>query len=203
HKDGTVRLLDTTTGKELRRFPGRSGAIASVAFSANGKLLIAQGGEGVVYFWEVATGKETRQFATSAPVAYHAYETGLALSPDGKVLARREEMHALRLWDVASGKEIQRYNGHSGPVSALAFSRDGQRLASAGRHDICLWDPNTGQELGRRPVAVNRELWPAVAFTADDKAVVAATAPRGENTDQIVHRWEVPAGKELQDWTLK
>ena len=37
----------------------------------------------------------------------------------------------MKIWDSATGKELFALKGHAGSVSGVAFSPDGQRLASA------------------------------------------------------------------------
>src|SRR5262249_925408 len=54
-----------------------------------------------------------------------------------------------RLWDGRTGKQLHVLRGHISPVTILAFSPDGKRLASAGAGDrvISLWDVDTGREV--------------------------------------------------------
>lgn len=52
--DGTARLWDVATGKELMVFRAHEGGIRSVAVSPDGKTLAtAGGGDNTVRFWKI------------------------------------------------------------------------------------------------------------------------------------------------------
>ena len=74
-------------------------------------------------------------------VIYH-----VAISPDGKTLATGGLDGTIRLWDVDTGKFIKCLLGHNSWVFRLAWSPDGNTLASAGAYDgsVGLWDVKTG-----------------------------------------------------------
>ncbi len=55
----------------------------------------------------------------------------LAFSPDGRYLAIGDKGGPIHIWDVKRGKRLRTLEGHRGPVCRLAFSADGQTLASA------------------------------------------------------------------------
>ena len=97
--DGTIRLLDFVTGKELKKLEGRGSYIESNAFSPDGATLASGRGDGIIKLWDVVTGKElkTLQGHTSAVEV-------LAFSADGTVLASKSR-EAVKTWDTTSGKE--------------------------------------------------------------------------------------------------
>jgi RNA polymerase sigma factor (sigma-70 family) len=76
-------LLDTATGKELRRFQGHTDAIKSLAFSPDGKLLASAGKDTAVFLWEIQSGKQVAKFVAQFPVE------SIIFSPDGKTLRIR------------------------------------------------------------------------------------------------------------------
>ena len=54
----------------------------------------------------------------------------------------------MKIWDSATGKELFALKGHAGRVASVAFSPDGQRLASGSRDQtVKIWDSATGKEL--------------------------------------------------------
>lgn len=185
--DPALHLRDVETGKLIRKFEGHTEIESySVAFSPDGRLLASGGKDKEILVWEVATGVLRHRFADQAfPVS------ALAFSPDSRVLASGGGEKLIRLWDMESGSQLRALAGHRDWVSSIAFSHDGRRIASAG----CDWGFHRGHDWplpeGRGPEQSEWKLWDtatgdsirtvaepgrmlAVAFTADDKALVCA-----------------------------
>jgi len=60
--DGTIRLCDFASQKELSVLKGHTAAVTSVAFSPDGKQIISGSMDNTLRLWDVASGKELGQF---------------------------------------------------------------------------------------------------------------------------------------------
>ena len=80
-----VRLWDLQTGQETRRFIGSAGPGRSLAFSSDGKTLLAGGASDTALLWEVATGRERLRLRGHRNwIESVAFSPGRRFSPDGQ-----------------------------------------------------------------------------------------------------------------------
>lgn len=146
--DGAVRLLSPDTADESAILRGHHDAVRSVAFSPDGTKLVSSGQDREILLWNATTGERIRSLGRPGtnPVQL------VAFSPLGNDVAVGEisgSPQAIILVDPQTGDIRSRLAGHDSGVSALAFSPDGQTLATAGGdRTIKIWSTSDGQERG-------------------------------------------------------
>jgi Tol biopolymer transport system component len=190
-EDGTVRVWDAATGKEVFLLTEHKTHTYGVAFSPDGKYLASSSGgrgenpnvQGEVIIWEAATGKVAHTLKGHVSAIY-----SVAFSPDGKRLASASADRTVRLWDTTSGKEVLTLQGHRYKVFSVAFGPDGKHVASADDRVVKLWDATTGKRV--LSLAGHGSAVYTLAFSPDGKRLASA------GTDGMVKVWDVTAGKE-------
>ena len=144
-KDGTVRLWDSATGRAIRLLGKHKHYAFSLAFQPGSQLLASGGDEGDILIWDTTTGSLVRTLPKSTDTIY-----ALAYSPDGGLLVsghgyppREEANHmrghgVVRCWEASTGRLIRTLCGHTQNVMGVAFSPDGQILASVSGSSIAV-----------------------------------------------------------------
>ena len=101
-------------------------AVFGVAFAPDGRTLYTAADDGLVRFWDAATGKGLR-----ALPAHKGGVLALAVTADGRLLASGGRDGTVALWDARSGRLLHRLTGHRWDVESLALSPEGKWLAAS------------------------------------------------------------------------
>ncbi len=121
--DKTVRLWDAAAGTVRATLSGHSDEVRAVAFSPDGKWLASAGRDKTVRIWDVAAGELARVLQTEDILA------GVAFSADSGVVAAAGH-RTVFAWRVDDGARIETLGDWKADHKSIAFSPDGQRLAT-------------------------------------------------------------------------
>jgi WD40 repeat protein len=75
--DGTIKLWDIATGREIRTLYGHLNWVNSVAFSANGRTIASGSDDNTTRIWDISIGKEIAQFIVFSDGEW------VVITPDG------------------------------------------------------------------------------------------------------------------------
>jgi len=181
--EGTARVWDAATGKELAVLRGHQDTLLSAAFSGNGRRVLTVSADQTVRVWDAATGQEL------AALRGHEAVWSAAFGGDGRRVLIVSADKTARVWDAVTGQELVVLRGHEAVWSA-AFGGDGRRVLTASDDKtVRVWDAATGQELAVLR-GHERSVWSA-AFSGDGRRVVTAS------DDKTARVWDAVTGQAL------
>jgi WD40 repeat protein/tRNA A-37 threonylcarbamoyl transferase component Bud32 len=184
-KDRTVRLWEVETGRELRCLADLGQEVRAVAFSPDGRLLLAACGSSL-RLWDADTGKEEGRF-----VGHTDLVRDVAFLGDGGRAVSCGEDRTVRVWDVPAGREVQRLGRHRAALACLAVAADGRRLLVGGRDQaLVLYEVSTGKELQR--LAAPRGQVLSAALSPDGHYALSG------HFDTVLRLWDLATGRELR-----
>lgn len=214
HEDGTIKFWDVKTKQHLKSFSGHTDQVLDLAFHPQGTVLASSGLDHTIKLWDIATGiclqTLTEHTDTIWSVTFNRQGTHLASAS----FDRTAKLWAIAVQDTAQSRSEKPTNppslasvsvhclytlqGHTGTVNDVAFSPDGQILASSSYdHTIRLWNTDTGQCL--RVLRGHHDCVWSVNFTSDSKTIISG------GQDCTVKFWDAATGqclKTLQGSTL-
>ena len=197
--DNTARIWDIQKGKNMTTLKGHTDGIYSVAFSPDGKTIATGSIDETVRLWNAQTGEHKTILQHSSAVR------SIAFSPDGKTIATgsfgennnpelastkntgieiRYELFKMRdinidsplkVWDVSTGKLIDTHSGHTNRIVSIAYSPDGNIIAT-GSDDktVRLWDAHTIEHI--KTFTGHTEYVNTVAFSPDGKTLMSGSS---------------------------
>ena len=198
NRDNTVYLWNAATGESkgtLERVG--KGSIKSFVYSPDGNTIATAGGweDNVVQLWDPQTG------AHKMTLTGHTKQVNaVAYSPDGKTIVSGSQDGTVRLWDVATRTQKATLKHISGlaallpwyyvPVNAVAYSPDGNTIATAGwDRKLQLWDTQTTKR--KRTLIGHTGPIDFVVYSPDGKTIATA----GGWHDTTVRLWDAITGE--------
>lgn len=187
-RDGTARVWDAVSGREILKFAHEKDKLGSnvqvnrAAFSPDGSLIVTSScDDNTARVWTAAG--ERRITVPGSDTIF-----SVSFSPNGLLIVTAE--HGLaRVWDIATGKPLTTFDGHTHSVLSAVFSPDGKRVVTASADTVRIWDTVSGNELMK--LVGHTERVNTAVFSPDGKRVLTA----GEHEGARI--WDATSGKEL------
>jgi WD40 repeat protein len=177
---GSVDLWDLTTRKHSANLKTPKEQIHAVAFTSDGKTLIATAGKTII-LWDVTSRKELRTLTRPMNISF------LAVSPNGALFASGSNKDGIALWDVSNGKIVHEWPATKF-LTSMDFSPNGKTLVSAEGNDdydtIALRDVSGGKD--RR---VNAPGVVGAAYSKDGKTLISG------HIGGTIRVWDAETGK--------
>ncbi|GCL41668.1 protein kinase domain-containing protein [Dolichospermum planctonicum] len=211
--DGTIKLWNVNTGKLLQTFTNRSfimsfSSFTSVAYSPDGQTLASGSWDKTIKIWQVVASINKApvqqnpsqvsqpvvstlqsQYVILMAILFSIITPGLVIL--SKIYYDSYPPSPTSIANLPSGISLEKtLKDHSSLVSSVAYSPDGQTLASADDKTIKLWNVKTGKLLQTLKDHSN-QVW-SVAYSPDGQTVASGSR------DNTIKLWDVNTGKLLQ-----
>jgi WD40 repeat protein/serine/threonine protein kinase len=185
--DGTIKLWNVETGREVRTLRGHTALVVHVAFSRDGRRLASVSADRTVKVWDTQTGRVALTLQSQGGLV-----RSVAFSPDGRCLAGGCRDMTVRVWDARTGEEQRTLAKHTSVCLSVAFSPDGRSLAGGSQGGMVkVWDTHSGQEVLALTTGTPGNVV-SVAFSPDGRLVAAASG----SLVKKVNVWDAKTGRE-------
>jgi WD40 repeat protein len=167
--------------------------IKGLAWSPDGRRIVSWGeywapdgsrigrDVGYVGLWEAATGDRL------SPLQELPEVLDIAFSPDGSRLAVATTDGTVHICDAKTRADVLRLAGHVGYVHAVAFSRDGNLVASTDALSVVIWAAQTGTR--QRVIQAPNRGFDRLLFGPGDRVLLAA-----DRFNDEVKVWDLATG---------
>jgi WD40 repeat protein len=130
--------------KILHRLQGKAERILSLAYSSDGKTLVAAGGTpaqfGEVQIWSLPQAKQRASATLTNDTVF-----GVSIAPDAGKIAVGCADNSVHVFNADNGQELYKIGNHENWVLGTVFGKDSKRFVSVGRDRAAkLIDANTG-----------------------------------------------------------
>ncbi|MFA5099250.1 MAG: WD40 repeat domain-containing protein, partial [Candidatus Omnitrophota bacterium] len=184
--DGTAKVWDALSGKELLTLRGHAGWVLSAEFSPDSKKIVTASSDVTAKVWDALSGKELLTLQGHA-----GWVLSAEFSPDSRKIVTASFDKTAKVWDALSGEELQTLQGHTDRVNTAQFSPDSRKIVTASNDKtVRIWYASNGEEF--QTLQSHTDRVNTAQFSSDSKKIVTAS------DDKTAKVWDALSGKELQ-----
>ncbi len=133
-----------------RVLEGHEGPVKCLAMSGDGKIIATCSDDKTIKVWHADTGCHPAELAHTLSVP-DSCSMCMDLSKDGGTLVSQARDNGINVWRLSDEQTptlLHTMLGHSDAMTALKFSPDGQKIASASADTtVIIWSVHTGVKL--------------------------------------------------------
>jgi WD40 repeat protein/tRNA A-37 threonylcarbamoyl transferase component Bud32 len=140
--DRTVQVWDANTGKPLATYSDHTGIVWSVSWSPDSTRISSGSADKTVQVWDVAN------YVNNFCYVYHCYCRAnavktVAWSPGGQYIGSGGDIpeSTVQIWNASGGAPLLTYSEQTAGIFAIAWSHDGQYIASSSWGEVRVWNP--------------------------------------------------------------
>jgi WD40 repeat protein len=174
-------------------FTGHGTRVLSAAYNPDGTRLATIGDDGTTIVWNPSTGEEQLRLPGTTEPSDVVTDQRVAYDSTGSLLAAADD-RLVRLYDASTGDLILTLDGHATDVTAVAFNRDGDRIASGALDGtVSIWDATEGTRLAT--MAAHADAIEGLTFTPDGLRLITG------GSDAALRFWDAQTGALLREDT--
>ena len=186
----------------LTVMPGKK-PVRSTSLSADGRLLVTGGNDGILRVWQLATGEPLAELA-----GHKELVDATAVTGDGRLAASASWDGTARVWDVPGRRMLHELGHGKVSVTSVDFSPDARFLATgAGDGSVRIWNAADGALVRK----IDAHSWPRtvvsgvtrVTYSPDGKSLLSSAGSVSTATGEPVARmWDAETGNLAREFSV-
>jgi WD40 repeat protein len=178
-------------------FLGHIGDVWTARYSASvgpkrQRFVVTAGKDATARIWDLVGDGDCVLDGHRDEVNVAAFHPNPAANPDGWLVATGSDDRTARLWKLTAGYPFASLDGHTGPISGVVWSSDGQHLVTTSKDaTIRIWDVTPAGATSRPPLTGHTRMVyaPSLVETPAGKWLVT---PGADGTARV---WSFPDGR--------
>ena len=191
-KDGAALIVDSITGRVLKRYYAHDGTVRGIAFADRGRKLVTIGIEGLVKLWDARSDFNESTIDVSKFAKCGTFGS-ITITPDGDRALLPNGFNrgwhgvgekTLLVFDLTNRKLLHTLRGHKGWLLDAAVSRDGNTYASSSADGtVRIWS-RSGESLAVLNHPADTKIH-SIQFGRDPNTLVSGAS------DGVVRIWDI------------